>query len=65
MVILEVEKFPMGRHDDLVDTTSGALGYLRRNDLVRLSIEYEEDERESRIFRGNREGIAAQYGVGD
>ena len=65
MVISEVEKFPMGRHDDLVDCMSGGLGYLRRNDLIRLSSEYEEDERESKTFRGNREGVANMYGVGD
>lgn len=62
-VILETEHFPKGRHDDLVDTLSGGLGYLRRNDLIKLAVEHDEDERESKLFRGNRGGVAALYEV--
>lgn len=61
--ISECEKFPTGRFKDLVDTVTGALGYLRRNDLIKLKQEAEEDEREAHRFKGNSESIAEQYGV--
>ena len=64
MVIAEVEKFPMGRFDDLCDTVTGALGYLRRNDLIKLPAEHDEDERESRTWKGQKEGVASMYEVG-
>jgi hypothetical protein len=64
MVISEVEGFPKGRFKDLVDTTSGALGYLRRNGLIQLQAEQEEDGRGRRIFRGRKENsVAALYGL--
>ncbi len=63
MVISNVEKFPMGRHDDIVDTVSGALGYLRRNNLIQFNQEHEEEEDERNRFKGNVETIAEAYGV--
>jgi predicted phage terminase large subunit-like protein len=63
LVISECEKFPSGRHDDIVDTVSGALGYLRRNDLIKLQQEAEEEDRESKRFKGNPDSIAEWYGV--
>jgi predicted phage terminase large subunit-like protein len=63
MVISEVEGFPKGRFKDLVDTVSGALGYLRRNGLIQLQAEKESDDREWRTFRGRTESIAEMYGV--
>ena len=63
MVISAVEKFPTGKHDDLVDTVTGALGYLRRRDLIKLRQEAEEDEAEAKKFRGNAGTIAEEYGV--
>jgi predicted phage terminase large subunit-like protein len=63
MVITEVSNFPKGRFADLCDCTSGALGYLRRNDLIKLSVEYDEDEREARRFKGNDGGVAKMYEV--
>lgn len=63
MAISEIEKFPMGRHDDIVDAVVGGLGYLRRNDLIKLAVEHDADEREKKIFRGNQGGIAELYGV--
>ena len=63
MVISNVEKFPMGRHDDIVDTVSGALGYLRRNNLIQFNQEHEEEEDERNRFKGNRETLAEAYGV--
>ena len=63
MVIKEVAQFPKGKFKDLVDCTSGGLGYLRRSGLIRLAQEYDDDERESRTWRGNRETVASRYGV--
>jgi predicted phage terminase large subunit-like protein len=59
MTIDEVQSFPK----DLVDCTSGALGYLRRNRLIQLQAEKEADDREWRAFRGRQESIAELYGV--
>jgi predicted phage terminase large subunit-like protein len=64
LVISEVSTFPKGRFADLTDCVSGGLGYLRRGNLIKLSVEHDEDEREAHTFRGNSEGIAAHYGVG-
>ena len=61
--ISECEKFPTGRFKDLVDTVTGALGYLRRNDLIKLKQEAEDDEREAKRFKGNSETVAESYGV--
>ncbi len=63
MVITEVGAFPKGRFADLTDCTSGGLGYLRRNDLIKLSVEFDEDERDSKTFGGNSTGIAGHYEV--
>ncbi len=63
MAISEMEKFPMGRHDDLCDTITGALGYLRRNGLIKLVQEHDEDERGARTFKGNGGGVASLYEV--
>lgn len=63
MVIDEVSQFPKGRFKDLTDTTSGGLGYLRRSGLIKLAQEHDAEERESRIWRGNRVGVAERYGV--
>lgn len=63
LVISNVEKFPTGRHDDIVDTCTGALGYLRRNDLIKLADEHDEDERDARRFRGNTGSVASLYEV--
>jgi predicted phage terminase large subunit-like protein len=63
MVITEVSQFPKGRWKDLTDTVSGALGYLRRNGLIKLSVEHDEDERSALVWRGARETAAERYGV--
>lgn len=64
MVIKQVGQFPKGKFKDLVDCLSGGLGYLRRNGLIKLGAEHDEDERESRVWRGKRESAADRYGVG-
>jgi predicted phage terminase large subunit-like protein len=63
MVIDEVSQFPKGRFKDLTDTTSGGLGYLRRSGLIKLAQEHDDDERESRTWKGSRVGVAERYGV--
>jgi predicted phage terminase large subunit-like protein len=63
MAISNIEKFPTGRHDDIVDAVVGGLGYLRRNGLIKLKQEAEEDEIEEKRFKGNRSTIAEEYGV--
>lgn len=45
------------------DTVTGALGYMRRNSLIKLKQEAEEDEREDRRFKGNPDTVAEHYGV--
>jgi phage terminase large subunit-like protein len=39
LVITEMEVFPKGRHDDLTDSTTQAIGYLRDNGLLRTDNE--------------------------
>jgi predicted phage terminase large subunit-like protein len=63
MVIDEVSQFPKGRWKDLTDCCSGGLGYLRRSGLIRLAQEYDDDERESRTWKGSRATMAERYGV--
>ncbi len=40
MVIDQVSAFPKGKHDDLVDTVSGALGWLRKTGMLQRSEEW-------------------------
>ena len=63
MVIKEVAQFPKGKWKDLTDTVSGGLGYLRRSGLIKLAQEFDDEEREARTWKGNRESVAARYGV--
>lgn len=63
VVIKQVSQFPKGKFKDLVDCVSGGLGYLRRNDLIKLSVEHDADQDDERRFRGNSEGVADMYGV--
>lgn len=43
MVIDQCASFPMGKHDDLVDTVSMALAYFRNNGLIKRREEYKQD----------------------
>ena len=43
-VIEEVAAFPVGEHDDLVDSTSQALLRIRQGGLIRLKTDYEVDD---------------------
>ena len=59
--ISNVEKFPTGRHDDMVDAIVGGIGYLRRNDLIKLRQEHEEEEIEAKRFKGNNLSVVEDY----
>jgi predicted phage terminase large subunit-like protein len=65
MVIDEVGQFPKGRHDDLVDTVSMALIWLRANRLIAMPVEVEEEKRwrESYFPDFRNETIAERYGA--
>ena len=48
-VITQVSNFPKGKHDDLVDTVSSALNFLRRTGMLQRPAEIQSDvEREMR-----------------
>lgn len=66
MVIDEVATAPKGRWDDLADTASQALNWMRRNGLARLGEEATQDDYEANLFRGKsleRNGAREHYGV--
>jgi len=52
MVITECESFPKGKHDDLVDTTTQALRWLRDRGLLIRTEEHDADLAERRRHRG-------------
>jgi phage terminase large subunit-like protein len=54
MVIDETCTFPKSRYADLVDTTSQALSYLRRNDLLLLAHEADEETVRRNSFQSQR-----------
>ena len=51
-VIRQTSSFPRGKHDDLVDTVSMALRYLRDIGLLTRSAERSAEIDESKLFRG-------------
>lgn len=50
-VIRQVGSFPKAKHDDLVDTVSGALGWLRRTGLLTRAPERLHQIEESKVYR--------------
>ena len=52
MVITQCAAFPKGAHDDLVDTVSQALRYLRSTGLLQRSAEVQEEIRNNMEHRG-------------
>jgi predicted phage terminase large subunit-like protein len=54
VVISEVEAQPHGAYDDLSDTMSAALQYLRGKGLLSLGDEYAREARRERMFAGQR-----------
>ena len=54
-VINEVASAPRGKYNDLCDTASAALLYLRDNNMLSLGDEFRREERRKLVFRGNKE----------
>jgi predicted phage terminase large subunit-like protein len=52
MVIDELAVFPHASHDDLVDSTSMAMRYLRDNGFMLREVENELENKEEMIYRG-------------
>ncbi len=63
MVIDEVSMVPKGKHDDLADTTTQALLYLRQRGFARLSNEKDSEAPPFRSLVGGPPSIAAAYGL--
>lgn len=61
-VITEVSAFPRGKHDDLTDSCSMALRYLRDQGFALRKEEHAEDERRSLIHKPQR-SAALPYAV--
>lgn len=55
MVISEMTSFPRGKHDDLVDTCSMALLWMRKSGLLLLGTEADADNIERNTFRSRTE----------
>jgi hypothetical protein len=50
-VVTQMASFPRAAHDDLTDTATGALKYLRENGLLLRREEFMRDEREAKMYR--------------
>jgi len=50
-VISQAEVFPKGKHDDLVDSSTQALQFLRQNGLIAHNFEEDAVDRDERLFR--------------
>lgn len=57
LVIDEAESFPKGRHDDLVDSLTMALSWLRNNGLLATDEEVGEEMRRSVLHHGKKKAI--------
>lgn len=54
IVINQCAKFPKAQHDDLVDTVTMALKWLRDNGMLRTPEEFDLEDREARDYDSNR-----------
>jgi predicted phage terminase large subunit-like protein len=57
MVMDQVSSFPKGAHDDLVDSTSLALRYLRLSGLLQRREEYARDIEEQSLHRSREKPL--------
>ena len=57
LVIEEVTQFPRAANNDLVDTVSMGLGWLRRNGVMLTREEHDQDEIEIRRYRKPQEAL--------
>ena len=62
-VISNMEVFPKGKHDDLTDSATMALGWLRKVGLAVLAEEGAKANTEELMYRPKVESIADNYGV--
>ena len=62
MVITQCSQFPKGKHDDIVDTVTMALRYLRNTGMITRGAERTAETAESMRFTGN-EGDKPLYPV--
>lgn len=53
MVVAETESFPKGVHDDLVDTVSQAITFMRKEGMIQRGVERSFELAESQRFVGN------------
>jgi hypothetical protein len=57
MVVTEVEEFPKGVHDDLVDTVSQAITFMRKTGMITRGVERTYELSESQKFGGNNSNL--------
>lgn len=55
LVIQEVAAVPKGKHDDLADTVSQALLWLRRRGIIQMAHEFEDEDLRAKMFQPKRE----------
>lgn len=55
MVVAETESFPKGVHDDLVDTVSQAITFMRKEGMIQRGVERTFELGESQRFLGNNQ----------
>jgi predicted phage terminase large subunit-like protein len=56
-VVTEVEAFPKGEHDDLTDTVSQAISFMRRTGMIQRGVERSYELAESQKFTGNKQFV--------
>ena len=57
MVIDEVSSFPKAKHDDLTDTCSMAVNWVRKNGVVLTREEHDAEEEDALLFRPEPEPL--------
>ncbi|HEX4173980.1 MAG TPA: phage terminase large subunit [Acetobacteraceae bacterium] len=57
MVIDEMAQFPRAKYDDLADSASAALSWMRRVGMAKLNAEYEAEVYDDLLFKGNVDAI--------
>jgi predicted phage terminase large subunit-like protein len=63
MVISEFESFPKGKFDDLVDSSTMGLAFLRKTGMALLSREADLIQIEEQTFKPSQSNVAEMYGV--
>ena len=56
LVINQAAVFPKGKHDDLVDTMTQALNWMRKNGVLKRGVEYTEELDQGRLHTGKPPG---------